>query len=84
MTVAVLISIAVRNGLAPVCATLKVNVAGVGTCVDDIDIDALSAIGRVKVFVECAEAKAVTVGDTGKTPRGVLLDLAILLHGVDF
>jgi len=55
VSIAVLISIALRDGLAPRCATLEVNVVDVGAGVDDIDVDALAAVLGVEVLVEGAE-----------------------------
>lgn len=84
VAVSILVGIALRNGLAPVSATLEVDVLGVGAGVDNVDIDALSTIGSVQVFAEGTEAQALTVRDTGETPGGVLLDLVVvILHGVD-
>jgi hypothetical protein len=81
VTVAILIGIAVGDSLAPVGAALEVNVLDVGAGVDDIDVNALAAIGGVEVLVVGAEAQGITVGDTGKTPGGVLLRLVVLLVG---
>lgn len=88
VTVAILISITFGDGLAPVGTTLKVDVVGVGTGVDDVRIDTLTAVLGVQVLVEGTEGEAVTVGDTGQTPGGVLLnggvikvvDLRVLLN----
>jgi hypothetical protein len=74
VAVAVPILIVLRNGVAPVCAALKLVVVDVDTSVDDVDIDALSALGVVDVLVECAEAEFVRVRDTCKTPRGATLN----------
>jgi len=79
VTVAILISIAGRNGLAPFGTTLKVNVVDVGTSVDDVGINTFTTIGRVEVLVEGTEVEGVTVGDTGKTPRSLSLGLAVAL-----
>ena len=83
MTVAVLIGIAVGDGLAPVSTALEVNVLVVCTGVDDVDIDTLTTVGRVEVLVPRAEAQGVAVRDTGKTPWGVLLRLEVVTEGVD-
>ena len=74
MSVAILISVALRNGLAPRCATLEVNVVYVGARVDDVDVNTLAAAVRVEVFVEVAEGEAAAMRDASKTPRSVLLD----------
>jgi hypothetical protein len=79
VTVAILIGIARGNGLTPVGTTLKVNVLGVGTSVNNVGIDTLTTIGRVEVLVEGTEVEGVTVGDTGKTPRSLSLGLAVAL-----
>lgn len=73
VTVAVDISITRGDGLAPVGTALKVNVLGVGTGVNDVGINALTAVLGVDVLVEGTKREAGTVGDTSKTPGGVLL-----------
>jgi len=83
VTVAILISIAVRDGLAPVSTALEVDVLVVGTGVDDVDVDTLTTVGRVEVLVPRAEAQRVAVRDTGETPWGVLLRLVVVAEGVD-
>lgn len=83
MAVAILISVTVGDGLAPVCATLEVDVLVVGTSVNDVNVDTLTAIGRVKVLVPRAETQRVAVRDTGKAPWGVLLGLIVVTEGVD-
>lgn len=82
MSVAINIFIANWDSLSPGSTALEVDVVDVGTGVNDVDINALTAISSVQVLVEGAEAKAVPVRDTSQTPRGVLLD-AWVLHGVD-
>ena len=86
VSVSILISIAGGDGLAPLGTTFKVDVVDVGAGVDDVDVNTLTALGGVEVLVEGAKGQAVPVGDTGKTPRGVLLEGGFLLgaHGVDF
>jgi len=74
VSVAILISVALRNGLAPRCATLEVNVVYVGARVDDVDVNTLAAAVRVEVFVEVAEGEAAAMRDASKTPGSVLLD----------
>ena len=83
VTVAILISIAVRDGLAPVSTALEVDVLVVGTGVDDVDVDTLTTVGRVEVLVPRAEAQRVAVRDTGETPWGVLLRLVVVAEGGD-
>ena len=84
VTVAILISIAVGNGLAPVGAALEVDVLVVGSGVDDVDVNTLTTVGRVEVLVPGTEAQRVAVRDTGKTPGGVLLGLVVVTSkGVD-
>ena len=78
MAVAILIGIAVGDGLAPFRATLKVDMLGVCAGVDDVDVNAFTTIGGVEVLVPGAEAQGVAVRDTGKTPGGVLLDLWVV------
>lgn len=78
MAVAILIGIAIWDGLAPRSTTLKVDVVDVCASIDDIDVDALASVRGIEVLVECAEAEAVAVGYAGKTPRGVLLKGSVL------
>jgi hypothetical protein len=79
VAIAILVSITRRDGLAPVSAALKVDVLDIGASVDDIDINALSAISRVEVLVPGAEAQRVAVRDTSQTPGGILLSLVLVL-----
>jgi hypothetical protein len=83
VAVAILVGIAVGDGLAPVSTALEVDVLVVCTGVDDVDVDTLTAVGRVEVLVPRAEAQRVAVRDTGKTPWGVLLRLVVVAKGVD-
>jgi hypothetical protein len=85
VSVAILIGITLRDGLAPRRTTLEVDVVNVGACVDDVDVNALASVLGVEVLVEGAEAQAVTVGDTGEAPGSVLLDLGLVTaQNVDF
>jgi hypothetical protein len=84
VAIAILVSIAVGDGLAPFRATLKVDVLCVCAGVDDVDINALTTVGGVEVLVPGAEAQGVAVRDTGETPGRVLLDLGVFAaEGVD-
>jgi len=78
VAVAVLVLITRRDGLAPRGTALEVDVVNVGSGVDNVDIDTLTAVGRVEVLVECAEGQAVAVRDTSETPRSALLDGGVL------
>ena len=63
--------------------TLEVDVLGVGSSINDVDINALSSLLGVEVLVEGGERETLSVGDTSKTPRGVVLGLAkALLWGI--
>jgi len=64
MSVAILISVALGNGLGPVRSALEVDVLDVGAGVDDIDVDALTTVIRKQVLVEGAEAQRLAVRDT--------------------
>lgn len=84
VTVAILVGITVGDGLAPVSTILEVDVLDVGAGIDDVNIDTLTSVGGVEVFVPGTEAQRVAVGDTGKTPWGVLLGLVVIAtKGVD-
>ena len=74
MSISVLILIARRYGFAPRCTAFEINVVHVSASVDNIDINALAAIVGVQVLIEVAEGKRFSVGDTSKTPWGILLD----------
>ena len=76
MSVSISILVTGWDGLAPVCTTLKVDVLGVGSGVDDVDINTLTTVLRVEVLVEGGEGETLSVRDTGKTPWSVTLGLA--------
>ncbi|KAH9825483.1 hypothetical protein Tdes44962_MAKER04185 [Teratosphaeria destructans] len=80
MAIAVLVGIALWDGLAPRSTAFEVDVLGVGASVNDINIDTLTAVSRVEVLVEGTEAQSITVRDAGKTPGSVLLELRVLEH----
>jgi hypothetical protein len=82
VAVSILIGIALRDSLAPVGTTLKVSVLNVGTSVNHVGINTLTAILGIEVLVEGTEGEALTMRDTGKTPGGVLLGLRSI-HGAD-
>ena len=83
VSVSISILVASWDGLAPVGTTLKVDVLGVGSGVNDIDINTLSSVLGVEVLVEGGERETLSVGDTSKTPWGVVLGLAqALLWGI--
>jgi len=91
VTVSILIGITLGDGLAPVSTALEVNVLGVGASINNVGIDTLTTLLGIQVLVEVAEGEAFPVRDTGKTPRGVLLnstighstDLGVLLNVVN-
>lgn len=61
VSVAILIGIALRDGLSPRRTTLEVDVVNVGAGVDDVDVNTLATVLGVEVLVEGTEAQAVTV-----------------------
>ena len=79
VAVAILVSIAVGDGLSPLRTAFEVDVLGVCARVDDVDVDALTTVSGVEVLVPSAEAQGVAVRDTGETPWGVLLDLGLVI-----
>lgn len=84
VAVAILVSVAVGDGLAPVGAALEVDVLVVCASVDDVDVNTLTTVGGVEVLVPVAETQRVAVRDTGKTPGCVLLRLVVVItKGVD-
>jgi hypothetical protein len=84
MSVSIFVGIAGRDGLAPLGAALEVDVLGVGTGVDDVDVNAFAAVDRVEVLVEGSEVECLAVRDAGKTPWCVLLGFWGCLEGVYF
>lgn len=50
VTVAILISIALRNGLAPFSTTFEIDVLNVGTGIDNVGVDTLTGICGVNVL----------------------------------
>lgn len=83
VAIAILVSIASRDSLAPVSTTLKVDMIGVDTSVNGVGINSLTTIRSVEVLVEGAERETIPVGNTSKTPGSALLDLRVF-HSVDF
>jgi hypothetical protein len=61
VAVAILVGIAVGDGLAPLGTTLKVDVLGVCARVDDVNVNTLTTVGGVEVLVPSAEAQGVAV-----------------------
>lgn len=88
VAVAILVLVTLGNGLSPGGTTFKVNVINESAGVNNVSINTLATILSVQVLVEGAKGKAVTVRDTGQTPRSVLLegrlrvdtDLRVLLN----
>lgn len=66
MTVAVLINVVLRDGLAPGRAALELDVLGVNTGVDDVDINARTAVRVVLVLGESTERELRAVADARK------------------
>ena len=70
MTVVVLINVVLRNRLAPRSPAVELGVFDVDTCVDDVDIDALTAVLLELVLREGGGDEFGPVTDTSKTLRG--------------
>jgi hypothetical protein len=84
VAVAILVSVSAGDGLAPVGAALEVDMLVVRAGVDDVNINTLTAVGRVEVLVPGTKAQRVAVRDTCKTPGGVLLGLIVVTtEGLD-
>lgn len=79
VAVTILILVASGDGLAPEGTTLEVHVLDVGAGVNDVDVHTLTTVGGVQVLVECSKRQARSVGDSGQSPRGTLLDLRLAL-----
>lgn len=67
VTVVVLIDIVLRNGLAPRGTALELGVVDVDTSVDDVNVDALTTIGRVLIASEGTEGEPGAVANTCET-----------------
>ena len=64
VTVAILVDVIQRNGLAPVGATLELDVVNVDTGIHNVHIDTVTAVTVVFVEGESSQTKLITVGDT--------------------
>ena len=61
VTIAILVFVSFRDGLAPMCTSFKVPVSSIGARIDDVDVNAFTAIMRVQILVECAKCETTTV-----------------------
>lgn len=75
VAVAVLVGVTLGSSVTPLGTALEVDVGDVGASVNNIGIDTLTTVLGVEVLVEGTEAESLAVGDTGKTPRSLLLGL---------
>lgn len=66
VTVAVLINVILRDGLAPGRTALELDVLGVDTSVDDVNINTSTAVRIILVLGERAERKLRAVTYTRK------------------
>jgi hypothetical protein len=69
VTVAVIVDVILRDGLAPGGATLELDMVNVDTSVDNVHINAFTARRVVLVAGKSTETEPLTVGDTRKTLR---------------
>lgn len=76
VTVAILVRIALGNGLAPDGAALKVYVLDIDTCINNVHGNTLASSLVVGVFVVCTEGQRITVGESRKAPGCIALQLA--------
>ena len=67
VTVAILVNVVGGDGLAPRRTALELDVLGVDTGVDDVDVDALTAVGVVDVLGEGPKGQLPAVADARKT-----------------
>ena len=67
MSVAINVQIVLGNGLSPEGAALEFSVVDVDTGIDDVDIDALTAVLVILILGEGAEAELLAVTDPRKT-----------------
>ena len=61
MAVAIFVYIIVGDGLAPMSSSLEIDMVDVCAGIDNVDIDAVTSVVRIKVFVESSEAEALTM-----------------------
>ena len=66
MSVAINVQIVLGNGLSPEGAALEFSVVDVDTGIDDVDIDALTAVLVILILGEGAEAELLAVTDPSK------------------
>lgn len=78
VAVAILIRVTLGNGLAPGGTALEIDVVDVSAGINHIRINTLTTILGIQVLVEGTEGEAVSVRDTGQTPRSVLLNSRVL------
>jgi hypothetical protein len=55
VSVSILISVVGWDGFSPMCSALEVNVLGIGSGINDINIDPLTRISGIEILVEVAE-----------------------------
>ena len=67
VTIAIIVDVILRNGLAPGGPTLELGVVDVDPGIDDVHVNTLTAGRVVVVESESSETEFATVGDTGKT-----------------
>jgi len=83
VAIAVNIRIILRDGLAPACSALKVNMVNVGSGINDIDVNTLATVGGIQILVICAEAKSLAVRNASKTPWSRVLNYTFIFKSVD-
>lgn len=67
VTIAILVNVVLRDGLAPECTTLEFDVVDIDASINDIYVNTVSAFIIVQVFGESREAKLRAVADTGES-----------------
>ena len=64
MAVSVLVNIVLRNGLAPGCATLKLDVVDVDADINNVHVNALAVLKIVLIESEGSKAETLAVRNT--------------------
>jgi len=55
VSISILIGITGWDSLTPVSPVFEVNVSSAGSCINNVNVNTLSTIRGINVFVECAE-----------------------------
>ncbi|KAK5632321.1 hypothetical protein RRF57_008034 [Xylaria bambusicola] len=65
VAITIFVLVAVGDRLAPLGTTLEINVVNVGASVNNVDINALTTLSSVQVFVKGSEIEGLAVRNPG-------------------